>query len=166
MWRGYKNAMRRPACRLIARHCLGWFLMSAFLVGTICYATNPDTSPRCSDRKAAVGQEPGTTANSKASAVPPNHSQPHGIKLTWDPSASPKNTVAGYRIFRRESDSSCGSPAGKCGFEPLNPDTLISGTTCTDYDVQPGHTYVYEAQTVGKNTKYSTMSNPATATAR
>ena len=141
--------------------------MLAFLVGTTRHVTSQETSPSCNDRKAAVSQEAGQTANTKPfAAVRADHSPPRSVKLTWDASASPRSTVAGYRILRRESDSSCDKARGKCGFKPLNPHTPIPGTTCTDYDVQAGHTYVYEAQTVGKNSTVSTMSNRATATAR
>lgn len=150
-----------------ARCCLGFLLASAFLAGMACHATSKETSPSCSDASAAVPQQVQQAASTQDSdAAHPGHSRPRSIKLTWDPGSSPKGAVAGYRIFRRESDSTCDRAAGACEFKPLNPHTPIKGTTCTDYDVQPGRTYLYEVETVGTNHKVSTRSNQAKASLR
>jgi hypothetical protein len=166
MRRNHNNEMScSPGCRLKAGCCLYLLLTSAFLTGIACHATSKETSPSCSGREAEVGQEARQAVNAKGfGSVAPDHPTSHGIKLTWDPSAAPKSAVAGYNIFRRESGPKCN---GDCKFRQLNSThSPITGNTCTDYDVQPGHMYIYEAQTVGTNTKVSTMSNRATATLR
>jgi len=163
-----KERGRSPGSRVKGRSCIGFLLVSALLAGMPCHATSKDTNPSCSEKKAAVGQETKQAANVEDStAVVPDYPPSRGIKLTWDPSASPKRVVAGYNIFRCEIGPDRDRSHGECEFKQLNPHHIpIIGSTCTDYDVQPGHTYIYEAQTVGSNTRVSTMSNRATATAR
>ena len=166
MWRKLDNQMGcSPGSRLKARRCLGFFLAAAFLAGIACHATSKETIPSCSGGKAAAGQESreAAKANTKDSkAVVPDHTTAHSIKLTWDRSASPQAVVAGYNIFRRESGPACDMPGNTC--VRLNPAaTPIDGTTCIDYDVRPGHTYIYQAQSVGTNRKVSSMSKEAKA---
>lgn len=87
---------------------------------------------------------------------------PHGIKLTWNPSPSPNATVVGYNLFRREVGPNCQQKNNRC--HQVNR-TVISGTTCVDYSAEAGHTYIYQAQTVGHGGVVSVMSNEAKATA-
>ncbi len=89
---------------------------------------------------------------------------PHSIKLSWNPSTSPANMVEGYFIFRRESGPECQKSGNTC--VKLNAGTPIVGNSCTDYAVQPGHTYIYQARTAGPNSTVSGFSNEARATAR
>jgi len=161
VWHDSKDEMGRcPHCKLGKRRCSGAFLIFTLLVAMTSHATSQEASPSCKDGKVVAAHAGAQTQSTTPSAGSP------GIRLTWDPSASPKSTVAGYNILRRELDPSCEGTLGKCGFKPLNPHTPIAGTTCTDYEVQTGHTYVYEAQTVGKDSKLSPVSNQATAKAR
>jgi len=166
MRRNCDNEMGPPGSRLKASPCVGLLLASAFLAGIPCHATSKQTSPSCSGGKAVVGQGFRQVANTKDSdAAAPDHPTSHSIKLTWDRSVSPKSAVAGYNIFRHELGPNCRKNDNDCDFKQLNPpDTPITGTTCTDYAVQPGRTYIYEVQTVGTNTKVSAMSNRARAT--
>ena len=112
----------------------------------------PETSVQTS--KTAQGAGPGGSESLDT----------HGIMLSWTASTTAPASVKGYYIFRRESGPSCESSKSKC--EILNPATPIPGTSCTDYAVRPGHSYVYEAKTVGSNTAVSRFSNEANAKAR
>jgi hypothetical protein len=167
VWRKFDKEMASSsASRLNARPCLGLLLASAFLAGIVCHATSKQTSPSCNGGKAPAGQESRQAANANtkdSDAGVPDHPISHTIKLTWDRSASPQTAVAGYNIFRRESGPNCDKPGNTC--VQLNPATApIQGTTCIDYDVRPGRTYIYQAQSVGTNRKLSSMSNEAKAT--
>ena len=154
-WLHSRATRRRMCC------CLGTL---ALLSGINPIASEAQSSVNCHDdsvpktsihaSKTAQGAETGT-------AEPP---YAHGIRLSWDASTAPPASIKGYYIFRRESGPSCQSPKNKC--EILNPSTPIRGTRCTDYAVLPGHTYIYEAQTIGVSAVVSQFSNEAKATAR
>jgi hypothetical protein len=122
------------------------------------FAVEPESSRSCQD-DTEPPRAAQTSGQSKAAS-----GSPHRIKLTWDASASPAKQVAGYSIFRRESGPNCESRKSNC--QRLNPVVVIQGTSCTDYSVQPGHTYIYEVQTVGTNAASRGFSNEAKATAR
>lgn len=151
------------ACIMSVGRCSGLLLFSALLVATAPSAASKDRGPSCSDPPVI---KTGQHGSAQASNAQSHHPPPHGIRIKWHPSISPKHTVVGYRVSRRESDSTCNKATGTCDFEPLNPTNPIVGTTCIDYDVQPHHTYTYQAQTVGSSGKVSVTSNYATATAK
>jgi len=152
--------------KLLLPCCLGLLLTSTLLAGKASDATSKEASLSCGEEHASASQAAGQAADRKDSAaVSTDSSRPLSIKLTWSPSASPKSAVAGYNIFRCDMGPDCYK--NHSNFKQLNPlHSPIIGVTCTDYDVLSGHTYIYEAQTVGTNTKVSTMSNQAKAVAR
>lgn len=92
-----------------------------------------------------------------------DHNKPHSIRLTWDPSVPAKaDKVVGYYIYRRESAESCDQTGSNC--QELNPITPIWETSCIDYRVRPGHTYIYQARAVSARGALSGFSNEAKAT--
>ena len=143
-----------------------WLLSSILLVSAHCCAQAPDETQRCDGTTSPVSAhrlQPVSTDKGSPGAAVADATQ-HTIKLTWKESTSPASTVEGYYIYRRESGPKCESQPNQC--ELLNSGKPIKGTNCTDYAVIPGHTYFYEARTVGTNTLKSGYSNSATATAR
>lgn len=155
--------MRTFGLPLISRPCLAAGILLASLV---CSAQQPQESQSCSGDRAPAGAEKAQPAAMKKASFIAATANPtsHTIRLSWIESASPASTVAGYYIYRRETGLPCQSQPTGC--VPLNPNKPVKGKGCTDYSVVPGHTYIYQAQTVGKNSLSSTYSNDATATAR
>lgn len=154
------RVFRQP---LVSRYCLGAVIL---LQSLICRAQQPPASQSCS------GEAPPPTAR-KVQPAPAVKGSPvaatadsvtHTIRLSWTESVSPASTVQGYYIYRRETGPPCNVHPDLC--VPLNSGKPVKGNSCTDYSVVPGHTYTYQARTVGKNTLTSTFSNDATATAR
>ena len=130
------------------------------LLAMTCCANAQNTAPHSST--AATANSAPTTQDCATGAVV--NDKPHSIKLKWNPSASPQTMVKGYFIFRRESGPSCEKRDNAC--VNLNTGNPIIGTSCTDFAVQAGHTYIYQAQTAGSNKTVSVFSKEATATAR
>lgn len=89
------------------------------------------------------------------------------IRLAWDPSIpggkTPQDKVAGYNILRHQPGDACERAPQTC---PLINHGLVFGTACTDYAVQRGHTYIYQAQGVSEAKISSKLSNSAKATPR
>lgn len=138
-------------------------LPTAILAATACLgAAKPDQS--CTGEWNAVS----IVANGSADGLPSgtDHSKPHVIKLTWDPSVpastSHEDAVAGYYIFRRESGKGCDQSGSHC--QQLNPSAPIKHAGCIDYHVEPGHTYIYQARAVSVRGTLSGFSNQAKAT--
>ena len=82
-------------------------------------------------------------------------SKPHRIKLSWD---APAGAVEGYIIERKELGK--GEDYKKIGRVP------IRETSCNDFEVIPGHTYLYRARSVGPDGRVSGPSNQAKAKVR
>lgn len=141
--------MRILASLAVARYGL---LAGALCSSMLCHSQQPDPSQSCAG-----------DANPQ-SVQTPQSATAHTIKISWTESISPPNTVAGYLIYRREAGPKCDVQPNQCKI--LNAKKPVKGNSCTDYAVLAGHTYTYEAQTVGNNTRTSTFSNEATATAR
>lgn len=141
---------------------------SVLLLSLVCLAQQPDDSQSCTGTPAqstAPRAEP--VALNKGLAVADTASpiaHPHTIKLTWTESISTPSTVGGYYIYRRETGPKCQIHPNHC--QLLNLNKPIKGSGCTDYSVVAGHTYIYQAQTVGKNSLTSTFSKDAIAKAR
>lgn len=145
------------------RYCLS---SSLVLIGLVCLAQRPQNSQSCTggpppSRGSGVAQAAANPRSTLAAAADPTA---HTIRLSWVESVSPASTVEGYYIYRRETGPSCQAHPNQC--QPLKLGKPVKGNGCTDYSVVPGHTYIYQAQTVGKDYQTSTMSNDATATAR
>lgn len=91
-------------------------------------------------------------------------SKPPGIRLSWGASvpasATARDAVEGYNIFRRESGKDCQQPGNSC--QKINM-VLISETSCTDYSVELGHTYIYQAQAVSYGKRVSGLSREVKA---
>jgi hypothetical protein len=143
--------LQRKACSALAAVILFWAICA--------FSADPQ-----SDRSCRGSSGPPHAAQTASQTGKTESRRPHGIKLTWEASTSPAKQVKGYYIFRRESGPSCQSEKNKC--ERLNPTMLMQGTSCTDYEVQPSHTYIYQVQTVSISTSLSKFSNEAKATAR
>ena len=79
-------------------------------------------------------------------------SKPHRVKLSWD---APADAVQGYIIERKELGT--GGDYKKISLVP------IRETSCNDYEVIPGHTYLYRARSVGSEGRVSGPSNQAQA---
>jgi hypothetical protein len=155
--------MRFFGLALHSRFCLVLSIAAARLV---CSAQQPDESQSCTGAPVtAAAHQVQTVTPAKGSPVAAEADPTaHTIKLLWTLSVSPASTVEGYYIYRREAGPECQKQANHC--EPLNLGNPVKGHGCTDYSVVPGRTYIYQAQTVGKNARISTFSNSATATAR
>jgi hypothetical protein len=149
--------------RLMSRYCL---VASILLGSLVCYAQRPQDSQSCSGDPAPPAARKSQLAPAKESSSPAATADPttHTIRLSWTESVSPASTVEGYYIYRRETGPPCQKHPNDC--EPMNPKKPVTGSGCTDYSVVAGHTYTYQARTVGKNSVTSTFSNDATATAR
>jgi len=147
----------------IGERCLA---SAVVLLATICWANGQQSSQSSGHGlKPTTGHTSNPTATTQDCATgAAANDKPHSIKLSWNPSTSPANMVEGYFIFRRESGPDCQKPGNTC--VRLNADTPIAGNSCTDYAVQPGHTYIYQARTAGSNSTASGFSNEARATAR
>jgi fibronectin type 3 domain-containing protein len=76
----------------------------------------------------------------------------HSVTLNWTASVS---AVAGYNVYRA---SVSGGP-----YTQLN-SSLISGTSFTDANVQPGQSYFYVTSAVDASTDESAFSNEVSAT--
>lgn len=145
------------------------FAASILLTSLVCLAQPPQDTQRCNG-------DPAPSTALKAQPAPPEKASPvtaaanpttHTIRLSWTKSVSPASTVQGYYIYRRETGPSCQAHPNECAsLNPMNPQKPVTGNGCTDYSVVSGHTYTYQARTVGKNNLVSTSSNDATATAR
>ena len=147
----------------ILRSCLA---SSILLANLVCLAQRPQDTQSCTgDPAPATARKAQSTATEKASPVSATtNPTTHTIRLSWTESVSPASTVEGYYIYRTETSPSCQAHPNECA--PLNPKKPVTGNSCTDYSVVSGHTYTYQARTVGKNSLISTSSNGATATAR
>lgn len=128
-------------------------------------------SSRAEDRRpdlSCTGEQVATSAvpseqDSGPRGSPPqprSNARAHGIRLTWNASKSPVAIVTGYNIFRRESGPKCDRAGNTC--QQVNR-KIISATSCVDYSALPGHTYIYQAQTVSPAGLRSVMSNEAKA---
>jgi hypothetical protein len=151
-----------PALRL-ARATLRPLLVGTIvLTATSCFAGDKQATRSCRDGSIPPNAKAGASGGSTKHA---GASQPHRIKLSWKASVTattaPKDPVVGYNIFRRESGADCQPAVNAC--EKINL-ALISGTSCTDYDVQAGHTYIYQAQAVSLLHVVSPFSKEAKAT--
>jgi hypothetical protein len=122
----------------------------------------PDQSCTGEDKPAVIA----TGANPGAGSPGPGHTDHdklHSIRLTWDPSVSAEAVrVVGYYIYRRESGKSCDQSGNNC--KKLNPNIPIKESSCIDYLVKPGHTYIYQARAVSARGAVSGFSNEAKAT--
>jgi hypothetical protein len=150
--------------RLLSRWCLA---SSILLASFACHAQPPRDGQSCSGDAPPPGAQktqPAPTTNEGSPTTAAANPTTHTIRLTWTESVSPASTIEGYYIYRRETGPPCQVHPNQC--EPLNPKKPITGSACTDYSVVSGHTYIYQARTVGKNSQTSTFSNDATATAR
>lgn len=155
--------MRPFGSPIILRYCLA---LSVLLASLVCTAQAQQDSQSCNGDSApavAARVQPTTMKKGSVAASAPSPTA-HTIKLSWIESASPASTVAGYYIYRRETGPPCQSQPTPC--VPLNPNKPLKGKGCTDYSVVPGHTYIYQAQTVGKNSLSSAYTGDASATAR
>lgn len=77
----------------------------------------------------------------------------HSVTLTWSPPASrPGSTVAGYNIYRCQSDGTFGAIA-----------THVATPTYVDHDVSRGNTYRYFVRTVDTAGRESWPSEQVTA---
>jgi len=117
--------------------------------GIACYADDQG-SRNCRDNSIVPttgAAKPGKTSHRKGTKP-----KPHSVRLSWHASA---NAVEGYNIYRREEGKGT-------KYKQINR-ALVSGTSCTDYDVIAGHTYFYEAKAV-RRTAVSQASNEAKAT--
>ena len=155
--------MRARSLISISRCCLS---SSIILVSLICPAQQPQSSQSC-----AGGPPPSSVLRASQTAGKKDLTLPaapdptaHTIRLSWVESISPASTVEGYYIYRRETGPNCQAHPSQCQFSKLG--KAVKGNGCTDYSVVPGHTYMYQAQTLGKNSSTSTFSNDATTTAR
>jgi hypothetical protein len=141
---------------------LGWrcLVIGVALSAVVCCHAD-DTQ---GDRSCRDGSAPPTNAASSGPAAGTQTSKPHGIKLSWTASvpasATARDAIAGYNIFRRESGKDCQQPGNSC--QQLNI-VLISETSCTDYSAEPGHTYIYQAQGVSHGKMVSGLSREAKA---
>ncbi len=133
-------------------------MVSAILMaGIVCQADDKVGSQSCrDDSKApfAVGASgPGGSTEALAGSAPKLHS----VRLSWDASVSksnaPADAVKGYNIYRHEP--------GKA-YEQINL-VPIRETSCTDYAVKAGHTYLYQTKAVSGRGTVSKPSNQATA---
>jgi hypothetical protein len=128
--------------------------------GIICVAGDEQAARSCRDNSMPVATRQKIAVEAKGEP----ELKAHGMKLSWHASvpasASPVDAVAGYNIFRRESGKDCQQPGNTC--EKIN-DVLIPGTSCTDYSVQGGHTYIYQAQAVSSRKAASKLSREARA---
>ena len=153
--------MRAFGLPLMLRCC---FTSSILLVSLICRAQQPQDSQSCTGDPVPLAARKAQPAQKDSSVAATANLATHTIRLTWTESVSPASTVEGYYVYRRESGPPCQVHPNEC--EPLNLRKPVKGGGCTDYSVVSGHTYTYQAQTVGKNTVTSTFSNDAIATAR
>jgi hypothetical protein len=132
--------------------------------GTVCVAGDEQAARSCHDNSMPAATRQTIAVETKDKSVSEPELKPHGIKLSWHASVpastSSVDAVAGYNIFRRESGKDCQQPGNTC--EKIN-EVLILGTSCTDYSVQPGHTYVYQAQAVSAGKVASKFSREARA---
>jgi hypothetical protein len=137
---------------------------ATLLVGMGCYAGDNQASRSCRDNSVPVAdtQTIGSGSQTQDAVV---RARPRSVKLSWNASvpasAMPKDAVAGYNIFRSELGKDCLREASACN--KIN-QTLILGTSCTDYAVEAGRTYIYKAQAVSVRNVNSKLSNDAKAT--
>ena len=118
---------------------------------TLSYASDQGTHS-CRDDSAAATKDaakPIHTSESKAAAT-----RQHSVLLSWD---APAGVVKGYIILRKEL------PKDNYSTISLVP---IRETSCTDYDLVAGHTYLYQARSVGVSGRVSVPSNQVKATIR
>ena len=149
---------------LISRCCL---FAGILLASFACHAQQAQVTQSCNgDPAPPTTAKPQLTPAKESSLVDATPSPTaHTIRLSWKESVSPASTVKGYYIYRRETGPWC--KTHECEpLNPMNPMKPVTGSSCTDYSVVSGHTYIYQARTVGKNNLTSTSSNDATATAR
>ena len=122
--------------------------------GIICRADDAPGSHNCRDDSKAISVvDRSGIAGSTEAKLP-------SVRLSWDASIPaskrPAEAIQGYNIYRREP--------GKA-YEQINV-VLIRETSCTDYAVKVGHTYLYQAKSVSMQGGMSKPSNPATASVR
>jgi len=137
---------------------LGGCLVSAILTaGVVCRADDMPGSHNCRDdsiSSSTVGASRTTEASTAGVAKLPS------VRLSWDASVPastrPVDAVEGYNIYRHEP--------GKI-YQQINL-VLIHETSCTDYAVKSGHTYLYQAKAVSAQGAISKPSNQATARVR
>lgn len=139
-----------------------FFAIAILLSGTICVAGDEQAARSCRDKSIPARQTGTQWAGGKSSSeLPP---KPHGIRLSWKASipasTAAADAIAGYNIFRHESAKDCEQTGNAC--EKIN-QALISGTSCTDYFVQGGHTYIYQVQAVSAGKIASRFSREAKA---
>ena len=140
---------------------LGGCLVSAVLMtATVCRADSMTGNQSCRDDLKApstVGASVPAGSTHVSTAVAATL---HSVRLSWNASVpasnSPADAVKGYNIYRHEP--------GKA-YEQINL-VLIRETSCTDYAVKAGHTYLYQATAVGMQGAMSKPSNQATASVR
>jgi hypothetical protein len=109
--------------------------------------------------EAAPAQVPACTGLSShsASAQPSSEAKrrPHSVILSWNAaipaSASPKDTIQGYHVYRSAAPGTYGEPNRISEFP-------VQGTRCRDATVEPQKTYYYAVKAVSKN---GTRSNPS-----
>jgi hypothetical protein len=157
-----------PALDLPLRSRYG-LACSILLMSLACHAQAPQVTQSCNGDPAPPTARKSQPAPAKESSPVAATANPmtHTIRLSWTESVSPASTVQGYYIYRRETGPSCQTDPNECEpLNPMNPKKPVTGNGCTDYSVVSGHTYTYQARTVGKNSLTSTSSNDATATAR
>jgi hypothetical protein len=126
----------------------------ALSVVVCCHADEKQGDQSCRDGSAASAN---VALSGPASGT--QTSKPHSIRLSWGASvpasATARDAVEGYNIFRRESGKDCQQPGNSC--QKINT-ALVSGTSCTDYSVDLGHTYIYQAQAVSHGKRVSGLS--------
>lgn len=147
-----------------------YYLASSILLASLaCHAQQPQVSQSCNGDPAPPAARKSQPAATKEGVPVVATASPtaHTIRLSWTESVSPASTVQGYYIYRHEIGPWCQAHPNECEpLNPMNPKKPVTGSGCTDYSVVSGHTYTYQARTVGKNNLTSTSSNDATATAR
>lgn len=137
---------------------LGGSLVSAVLMaGIVCRADDMPGSHSCrDDSKAPSASVPGGSTQAPTASA----TKLHSVRLSWDASVPasnvPADAVKGYNIYRHEP----GKAYGQINL------VLIRETSCTDYAVKAGHTYVYQAKAVSVRGAVSEPSNQATASVR
>lgn len=122
--------------------------------GLICRADDTWGSHNCRDDSKAVSSVDGSGIAGSTEAKLPS------VRLFWDAgipaSKRPADAIQGYNIYRREP--------GKA-YEQINL-VVIRETSCTDYAVKVGHTYLYQTKAVSMQGTISKPSNQATGTVR
>ena len=135
---------------------------TVMLLATAGHAADKSPDPSCTGENKSAVIATGANPGARSSGVT-GHNQPHSIRLTWDPSVPGKaDKVVGYFIYRHESGKSCDQSGNNC--QELNPIVTIKETSCIDYRVKPGHTYIYQARAVSARGALSGFSNEAKAT--